>query len=39
MPAFLKQAEKQLTTTEANQTRFVTKISWVIEVANARIKR
>ncbi|CAF4655771.1 unnamed protein product [Rotaria sp. Silwood2] len=38
MPAFLKKAEKQLTTTEANLTRFVTKIRWVVESANGRIK-
>ncbi|CAF3140890.1 unnamed protein product [Rotaria sp. Silwood2] len=38
MPAFLKKTEKQLTTTEANQTRFVTKIRWVVESANGRIK-
>ncbi|CAF4809681.1 unnamed protein product [Rotaria magnacalcarata] len=38
MPTFLKQADKQLSTTDANQTRLVTKIRWVVESANGRIK-
>ena len=38
MPTFLSKAEKQFSTNEANQTRFVTKIRWVAESANGRIK-
>ncbi|CAF4439115.1 unnamed protein product, partial [Rotaria magnacalcarata] len=38
MPTFLKQADKQLSTTDANQTRLVTKIRWVVESTNGRIK-
>ena len=38
MPAFLSKAEKQFSTNEANQTRFITKIRWVVESANGRIK-
>lgn len=39
MPSFLAKGEKQFTTETANQTRFVTKIRWVIESANGRIKQ
>ena len=38
MPAFLSKAEKQFSTNGANQTRFITKIRWVVESANGRIK-
>ncbi|CAF3713984.1 unnamed protein product [Rotaria socialis] len=36
MPSFLAKGAKQFTTETANQTRFVTKIRWVIESANGR---
>ena len=39
MPAFLDKKSKQFSTTTANETRFVTKIRWVIESANGRIKQ
>ncbi|XP_060552147.1 uncharacterized protein LOC132713522 [Ruditapes philippinarum] len=39
MPAFMKRTEKQMTTDDANASRFVTKVRWVVEAANARIKR
>ncbi|CAF1585446.1 unnamed protein product [Didymodactylos carnosus] len=39
MPAFLSKGAKQFDTASANQTRFVTKIRWVIESANGRIKQ
>lgn len=39
MPAFLAKGAKQFTTEVANQTRFVTKVRWVIESANGRIKQ
>jgi len=38
MPPFLN-GRRQFTTTEANQSRYVTKIRWVVEAANARIKQ
>lgn len=38
MPAFISNGEKQLSTKEANQTRFVTKCRWVVEVINAFLK-
>ena len=37
-PSFLKKGEKQFPTNEDNQTRFVTKIRWVVESVNGRIK-
>ncbi|CAF3216884.1 unnamed protein product [Rotaria sp. Silwood2] len=39
MPSFLAKGEKQFTAETANQTRFVTKVRWVIESANGRIKQ
>ncbi|XP_062589596.1 uncharacterized protein LOC134251226 isoform X2 [Saccostrea cucullata] len=39
MPAFMKKGEKQMSTEDANTSRLVTKIRWVVESANARIKR
>ncbi|XP_065923262.1 uncharacterized protein [Magallana gigas] len=39
MPAFMKKGEKQMSTPDANTSRLVTKIRWVVESANARIKR
>lgn len=32
MPAFLEKSQKQLTTSQANESRFVTKVRWVIEM-------
>ncbi|CAF3337681.1 unnamed protein product [Rotaria socialis] len=37
-PPFLN-GRKQFTTTAANQSRFVTKVRWVVEAANGRIKQ
>ncbi|CAG2202159.1 unnamed protein product [Mytilus edulis] len=37
MPRFLK-GEKQLSTEDANMSRLVTKIRWIVESSNARIK-
>ena len=39
MPSFLTKGSKQFSTETANQTRFVTKVRWVIESANGRIKQ
>ncbi|VDI47386.1 Hypothetical predicted protein [Mytilus galloprovincialis] len=39
MPSFLTKGQKQMTTDEANASRLVTKVRWVVESANARIKR
>ncbi len=39
MPAFLDKKSKQFSTVTGNETRFVTKIKWVIESANGRIKQ
>ena len=39
MPAFLNKNSKQLSTRTGNETRFVTKIRWIIESANGRIKQ
>lgn len=38
MPAFLDRGQKQLTTEQSNLSRLVTKIRWVVESANARLK-
>ncbi|XP_060604358.1 uncharacterized protein LOC132757169 [Ruditapes philippinarum] len=38
MPSFLSKGQKQMTCDDANNSRFVTKIRWVVESANARIK-
>ncbi len=37
-PSFLKKGEKQLEDEEANKSRLVTKVRWVVEVVNARLK-
>ena len=37
-PSFLPKAEKQLSTSEANHSRLVTKIRWAVECVNGRIK-
>ena len=39
MPHFLNKSQKQHTTEEANETRLVTKVRWVVESANGRIKK
>ena len=39
MPAFLNRSAKQFSTGTGNETRFVTKIQWIIESANGRIKQ
>ena len=39
MPLFLNRNQSQFTTTEANQTRLIAKIRWVIESANGRVKQ
>ena len=39
MPAFLDKNSKQFSTQTGNETRFVTKIRWIIESAKGRIKQ
>lgn len=39
MPFFLPKKQKQHSTTEANTSRLVTSIRWVVESANGRIKQ
>jgi len=39
MPKFLPKGKKQFETEDANKTRFVTKIRWVVESANSRLKQ
>lgn len=39
MPSFMSKGEKQMTTESANTSRLVTKIRWVVESANSRIKQ
>ena len=39
MPSFLGPRQSQLDVHEANNTRFVTMLRWVVESTNARIKR
>ena len=39
MPHFLNKSQKQHTTEEANESRPVTKVRWVVESANGRIKK
>ena len=38
-PAFMKPGQRQLDDLDANQSRLVTKIRWVVEVVNARLKK
>ncbi|XP_045216033.2 uncharacterized protein LOC123566193 [Mercenaria mercenaria] len=38
MPSFINKGQKQMPCEDANNSRFVTKIRWVVESANARIK-
>ncbi|CAF4308049.1 unnamed protein product [Rotaria magnacalcarata] len=39
MPCFLKKGQSRFTTNEAHQTRFITKIRWVVESANGGVKQ
>ena len=39
MPVCLLQSQKQLTTFQANVSRFVTKCRWVVEAINSHLKR
>lgn len=39
MPESLLEGEHQLTTLQANRSRFVTMCRWVVEIVNGRIKR
>ena len=39
MPSFLDKNQRQFDVYEANRSRFVTKLRWIVESANARIKR
>jgi hypothetical protein len=39
MPALLEKNQDQLTTSQANQSRFVTKVRYVVEKLNAHLKR
>ena len=38
MPCYLDKGKKQHTTEEANKSRMVTKVRWVVESVNGRIK-
>ena len=38
MPSFLSKNESQLRTEDANSSRFVTKLRWVVEVINTFLK-
>ena len=39
MPPFLSKKQQQFTTHEANESRLVTKVRWVVEAVNGRIKQ
>ncbi|XP_033726042.1 uncharacterized protein LOC117315788 [Pecten maximus] len=39
MPTFLQKGQKQHTTEEANASRLVTKIRWIVESVNGRLKQ
>lgn len=39
MPKFLNKNQKQFSTEEANDTRLTTKIRWVVEAVNGRVKQ
>ncbi|KAK3102527.1 hypothetical protein FSP39_011968 [Pinctada imbricata] len=39
MPCFMRKGDKQMPVQDANASRLVTKVRWVVESANARIKR
>lgn len=38
-PDFLSKTQKQFTTTSANKSRMVTKVRWVVEAVNGRLKK
>nr|XP_022331291.1 uncharacterized protein LOC111129298 [Crassostrea virginica] len=38
MPSFIPRGQAQMSTEEANTSRLVTKVRWVVESANTRIK-
>ena len=39
MPRFLNKSQKQFSTEEANNTRITTKVRWVVEACNGRVKQ
>ncbi|XP_071181323.1 uncharacterized protein [Mytilus edulis] len=39
MPLYLKKGQKQHTTEEANSSRLVTKVRWIVESVNGRLKQ
>ncbi|XP_056022083.1 uncharacterized protein LOC125673390 [Ostrea edulis] len=39
MPAFMTRGDKQLPTLDSNKSRVVTKVRWIVEAANGRIKQ
>lgn len=39
MPFYLPRGKKQHSTTEANISRMVTKVRWVVESANGKVKQ
>ncbi|CAC5400582.1 unnamed protein product [Mytilus coruscus] len=39
MPLYLKKGQKQHTTEEANTSRLVTKVRWIVESVNGRLKQ
>lgn len=38
MPALLERGQQQLTTVQANDTRIVTKVRWIVEARNGHLK-
>ncbi|XP_078340851.1 uncharacterized protein LOC111112081 [Crassostrea virginica] len=39
MPAFMKRGTKQMPTLDSNLSRIVTKVRWIVEAANGRLKQ
>ena len=39
MPRFLNKSQKQFSTEEANNTRITTKVRWMVEACNGRVKQ
>lgn len=39
MPSFLDKSSSQLSTIDANSSRFITKCRWVVEVVNSFLKK
>lgn len=39
MPPFLKKKEKQHSTEDANLSRMITKVRWIVEAVNGRVKK